>query len=149
MKPGQSTPCGAMPDSGTTLMMAPAEHIGAVLDSLCDAWHACAQEAAQNDQPKYMVTQQLMMNCDSWDDNDFAALPSLYFHMADSTGRKEVLEIPSSAYIMTVDADQLVSFLGNTSMAASAFYKRGGRHAAGEKLCIPAFGELNYQTKTN
>lgn len=41
MKPGQTTPCGAIPDSGTTAIMAPQEHIDLLLDGVCDQWERC------------------------------------------------------------------------------------------------------------
>merc|ERR1719235_2855244 len=43
MAEGQETPCGAIPDSGTTVIMAPKEHVAILLDSLCDQWPRCKQ----------------------------------------------------------------------------------------------------------
>lgn len=39
----QDTPCAAIPDSGTSLIMAPAEHIELLMESICEGWHRCAQ----------------------------------------------------------------------------------------------------------
>merc|ERR1719181_22110 len=43
MTDGQETPCGAIPDSGTTVIMAPKEHVSTLLDSICDQWPRCAK----------------------------------------------------------------------------------------------------------
>eukprot|EP00929_Paragymnodinium_shiwhaense_P013373 TRINITY_DN121235_c0_g1_i1.p1 TRINITY_DN121235_c0_g1~~TRINITY_DN121235_c0_g1_i1.p1 ORF type:complete len:704 (+),score=159.67 TRINITY_DN121235_c0_g1_i1:186-2297(+) len=41
LKQGQQTPCGAIPDSGTTAIMAPQDHVDMMLDALCDEWERC------------------------------------------------------------------------------------------------------------
>merc|ERR1719291_1383148 len=41
MVQGQKSPCGAIPDSGTTLMMGPAAHIEMLLDEICEQWPRC------------------------------------------------------------------------------------------------------------
>merc|ERR1719341_247418 len=38
---GQTTACGFIPDSGTTLIMAPAAHLEALYGLLCDQWPRC------------------------------------------------------------------------------------------------------------
>eukprot|EP00929_Paragymnodinium_shiwhaense_P054063 TRINITY_DN27098_c0_g1_i1.p1 TRINITY_DN27098_c0_g1~~TRINITY_DN27098_c0_g1_i1.p1 ORF type:complete len:474 (-),score=74.65 TRINITY_DN27098_c0_g1_i1:83-1504(-) len=145
MKKGQRSPCGAVPDSGTTLLMAPREHVAALLEALCDDWKPCSQAAARSrEQPKAMLVQQLLMDCASWQEG--SSPPSLYFHVADDEGKKAVVEVPSSAYVMTVDSSQLVEFLGNSSLAGFSFHTQ---IPGGQKICVPAFGELDYQTEVN
>lgn len=43
MDKNQKTACGAIPDSGTTLMMGPPEHILKLYATLCDQWSRCAK----------------------------------------------------------------------------------------------------------
>jgi len=38
MEPGQETPCGAIPDSGTTLISAPKQHLEDLTNGICDGW---------------------------------------------------------------------------------------------------------------
>merc|ERR1719223_240853 len=38
MQSGQSTPCGAIPDSGTTAIMAPEQSLETLFESICEAW---------------------------------------------------------------------------------------------------------------
>ena len=41
MKSAQETPCGVIPDSGTTLMMGPKDQVDALLAALCEGWPRC------------------------------------------------------------------------------------------------------------
>merc|ERR1719387_1209078 len=45
-KKGQDTACGAIPDSGTTLFMAPEEHIQMLFEEICDGWERCRTAAS-------------------------------------------------------------------------------------------------------
>jgi len=40
-KPDMQTACGLIPDSGTTLMMGPAEHVHSLYSDLCSRWERC------------------------------------------------------------------------------------------------------------
>lgn len=40
---GQETACGAIPDSGTTLLMMPREHLQKLNAAMCDAWPRCRE----------------------------------------------------------------------------------------------------------
>jgi hypothetical protein len=44
---GQLTACGAIIDSGTTEILAPAEHLDVLLDGICDNWERCSREIAK------------------------------------------------------------------------------------------------------
>lgn len=58
MKAGQTTPCAAIPDSGTTVMMAPQHHITSMFADLCTQWPRCMGKAElmQKDLEKKMKT---------------------------------------------------------------------------------------------
>jgi len=45
MHPGQTTPCAAIPDSGTTVMMAPPSHLISLFSDLCTRWPRCMEKA--------------------------------------------------------------------------------------------------------
>lgn len=42
MREGQKTPCGGIPDSGTTFLMGPQEHVDILMAGLCDGWSRCS-----------------------------------------------------------------------------------------------------------
>eukprot|EP00927_Polykrikos_kofoidii_P086592 TRINITY_DN9748_c0_g1_i1.p1 TRINITY_DN9748_c0_g1~~TRINITY_DN9748_c0_g1_i1.p1 ORF type:complete len:721 (-),score=123.26 TRINITY_DN9748_c0_g1_i1:34-2196(-) len=44
---GQDTACGAIPDSGTTVMTGPKDHIVALFQTLCDKWKRCTDAFAK------------------------------------------------------------------------------------------------------
>jgi len=39
--PAMTSPCGAIPDSGTTLILGPAAHISKLYEEICDGWERC------------------------------------------------------------------------------------------------------------
>merc|ERR1719265_1461021 len=41
MAKGQQTPCGAIPDSGTTAIMGPSDDIKLLKETICDQWELC------------------------------------------------------------------------------------------------------------
>jgi len=174
MVKGQASPCGAIPDSGTTLMMGPAEQISLLLDDICDRWPRCrsnftrlleAEEAASKVlQDGYGVTpfdmralnksdvlQLLLQDCDRWMTEEVGTdgMPDLHFHIRGSNSTRQALKIPPHAY--------LVEYVGDNA-AASAYKLLEGvgtiptdpRATRGaKKVCAPAFGVMDYDTRAN
>lgn len=173
MAPGQVTPCGAIPDSGTTLFMAPAEHIGTLLDDICDRWDRCATnytkfqaaaEQADRDMVRHYGTnpfnmkglkkadifQMLLMDCATWmtDAQGLDELPPLHFHVVGKNYSKQVLEIPSHSYIMEVSQDQVSNAIGLLQgVGRIPINTKAPTNAT--KICSPAFGVMDYPTKLN
>jgi len=149
LRPGQDSACGAIPDSGTTLMMGPAEHLVKLFDGLCDEWSWCRAEAAQTQQDKYKVFQELLFQCESWlaEENSLDGLPALHFHVAGAGSEVQVLTIPAASYILEVEQDKM-HYLKNSavSMLMAELPQRASQPS---KICFPAFGELNYVTERN
>mmetsp|Transcript_21963 Transcript_21963/g.51391 ORF Transcript_21963/g.51391 Transcript_21963/m.51391 type:complete len:602 (+) Transcript_21963:72-1877(+) len=57
---GQHTACGSIPDSGSTAIMAPFEHLSAILDAVCDNWPRCIEAAKKMPDPEQKPTQGTM-----------------------------------------------------------------------------------------
>lgn len=120
------TPCAAVPDSGTTLILAPAKHIQLLGEELCDAWPRCQQNhsklvragaaakkaAAQvyGFNPftipvpsKLSVMESLLQDCSSWLDESsggLAELPDIRFNIAGNGGTSNAeLKLPPRAYV--------------------------------------------------
>jgi len=174
MKTGQASPCGAIPDSGTTLMMGPAAHVEMLLSSICEQWPRCkanytklleAEDAA--DQifnstygvnpfsmhgvlNKSDIVQLLLQDCDKWMTNETGTdgLPDIHFHVHGTNGTMQALKIPASAYILEYAGDNVstaYSLLnGVGSIPADSEATRGAK-----KVCAPAFGAMDYNTKAN
>lgn len=130
---GQQSACGAIPDSGTTLIMAPKEHLSALFQEVCDSWDRCkrnytalvaaahaASHAAEehygldpfnikvSSDAKGQVFQYLLEDCDSWLDEGegLDELPPLAFHVAGSNGTTQALRLPGSAYVFAVQGKE-------------------------------------------
>eukprot|EP00927_Polykrikos_kofoidii_P016573 TRINITY_DN174_c0_g1_i1.p1 TRINITY_DN174_c0_g1~~TRINITY_DN174_c0_g1_i1.p1 ORF type:complete len:545 (-),score=78.58 TRINITY_DN174_c0_g1_i1:112-1746(-) len=161
----QDTPCGIIPDSGTTDILGPQEDVNEVLDAICDGWARCrsnftalvkARELAAaaaadaygfdpfgfNDTKKRDVLNLLLADCDSWilDGEGLRELPSLHFGVA-SVGneRKQNIELHGWSYVVEYSFNQT---------------ERSGLHKVAEqkvpkRMCQHAFGPMEYRTKSN
>eukprot|EP00932_Pfiesteria_piscicida_P013238 SRR837773.24758.p1 GENE.SRR837773.24758~~SRR837773.24758.p1 ORF type:complete len:384 (-),score=184.27 SRR837773.24758:43-1161(-) len=146
MKEGQETPCGAIPDSGTTLIMGPPEQLIELFLKVCDAWPKCANGNAEEKPLKRF--QSLLQDCENWLEKDsFSDLPVLKFHLEGAGGAKTTVDIHPDNYIMEYVVDEV---------------KYVKKHLAGVfdvvaevptgkqvKVCSPAFGTQNFNTVKN
>jgi len=150
MREGQMTPCGAIPDSGTTSIMAPKAHIEKLFESICDEWPRCSQEVEDTGMSKPSQFTQLLRDCGSWlDESDgLAELPSLQFHVTGSeSGQSETLELGAWAYVLeTVEEeyDLAARHLDDIVPEESA-----SRRSSKNRVCSPAFGVMEMPTQLN
>eukprot|EP00927_Polykrikos_kofoidii_P018013 TRINITY_DN18274_c0_g1_i1.p1 TRINITY_DN18274_c0_g1~~TRINITY_DN18274_c0_g1_i1.p1 ORF type:complete len:783 (-),score=120.24 TRINITY_DN18274_c0_g1_i1:199-2247(-) len=54
---GQRAACGAIPDSGTTVIMAPEKHIVELFEALCDGWSRCRDAVASQQAARSISSQ--------------------------------------------------------------------------------------------
>lgn len=156
LRRGQQTRCGLIPDSGTTLFMAPAAHIAKLVEALCEAWPRCKAAAAKEElMTKQQAFQDLLLNCEGSDwlvnGSGLDELPPFQLHVA-GIGEltKQALQINATSYIVMTSvrdmqfmkdaAPQLVGMASTTLPANLA----GRSH-----VCLPAFGEMDYVTAAN
>jgi hypothetical protein len=172
MTKDQRSPCGAIPDSGTTLLMGPKEHIGPLLEGICDGWERCRQNFTKLEEAETIATnammshygmnpfnmkggvsksdvlQLLLMDCDSWGEGGMDELPDLHFHIRGSNGSTQALKIPGHMYVMEVSGDEAESALklleGIGSIPADTSLAKSKK-----KVCTPMFGEMDYNTSSN
>jgi hypothetical protein len=173
MAEGQETPCGAIPDSGTTVIMAPKEHVAILLDSLCDQWPRCKQnytamvkaaEAAKQGATKMYtwdpfdimpaaksaVFQLLLFDCASWmtESEGLNELPPLKFHMSSGKGKNKTLALPGWAYVLESTRDDMEENKQIQGMEHDVvFLQNFTTHS--KKVCSPAFGAMDYNTQKN
>lgn len=130
MKAGQETPCGFIPDSGTTTIAMPQEHLKSVAAAICDSWDRCkhnytkfqeAKDAAGDaaakvyginpfDLPDYSkadVLSFVLSDCNGFGQDVadvMAELPDIKVVVSDAHSRKHVgLTIPAASYVFQVD----------------------------------------------
>merc|ERR1740117_2510036 len=69
-KPGAQTACGAIPDSGTTVIMAPKKHLTALFNQICQEWPRCKKAAAKAKGLKpgmeFKLFFKLLLDCHTW-----------------------------------------------------------------------------------
>lgn len=151
MKEGQTTPCGVIPDSGTTLLMGPEDHITKMFGALCDDWDRCKKAHSTghlNNVSKSHAFQKLLYDCDDWKtkDSGIGEVPSVFLNVGEK-GNQQKLELTSWSYIVETTQEQ---------------YKHHTRYLFGiipievpvptgkfKKVCVPSFGVQHYNTKQN
>jgi hypothetical protein len=173
MTKGQKSPCGAIPDSGTTTFMAPKGHLISLYDSLCDKWDRCkknytamvraAKEAHRvaekefNVDPfeihaasKATIFQQLVFDCKHWitKHTGLDELPPIHFHVRGAGGTKQTLKLEAWSYVLETHEKEFKYVYKNIP----GFGKIPvGKKFTGktQKVCSPAFSEMEYNTAKN
>lgn len=174
MTEGQESPCGAIPDSGTTLMMGPQAHLDALYEDLCDKWPMCShnhtamQEASKaadevivkeygwnpfKTKPltKAEILQNLVSDCARWlnDTNGLDdQLPPLHFHVAGSTGTTQTLTLTGYQYVfetLTKDMENVSKHVDGVGAVPVGVNYTGEEH----KVCELGFGAMEYPTTKN
>jgi len=165
MKSVQETPCGAIPDSGTTLITGPKAQLSVLFEGICDAWPRCkdnhtalekaakaASEAAAKEydgvdpfnfnvgkDSKELVLKLLLSDCDRWLDEGkgLQELPDLHFHVTGTQGTAQTLSLAGASYILETHVQQ-----GKVNL-------RREEAANVRKMCMLAFEQMEYPTLKN
>jgi len=149
MREGQMTPCGVIPDSGTTSIMAPKAHLEVLFASICDEWPRCSSEREETGMSKPSQFTQLLRDCGSWLDehNGLAELPSLHFHITGSeSGQSETLELGAWAYVLeTVEEEYDLA----ARHLADIVPQKSTSDRSSNRVCSPAFGVMDMATQLN
>mmetsp|Transcript_3282 Transcript_3282/g.6463 ORF Transcript_3282/g.6463 Transcript_3282/m.6463 type:complete len:577 (+) Transcript_3282:69-1799(+) len=163
LQPGQSTPCGAIPDSGTTVIMAPKAHLKKLFENMCDAWPRCKSASKGSNTPAHQVLQLLLFECDSWlsGENSSTAttgaaneslpgleeLPTLTLHVVGADGTPQTLSLDPVDYILETEEEDLNLVVKNLfGVLPVALPLATGQR---KKVCAPAFAVMEYNTKLN
>lgn len=173
MTSGQETPCGAIPDSGTTVLMGPESQVNSLLEAICENWERCRKNVTALERgiaaatgelskaygfnpfnmstiSKADVLQVLLVDCESWlgDGGSLDEMPPLHFHVAGSSGTQQSLKLPAHLYVLesTADTVQGLKFMSGGRIPMDTAAPSGAR--AG-RVCAPAFGVIDYNTKLN
>jgi len=129
MKQGMETPCGIIPDSGTTLLMGPEEQVLALEAGICSKWERC--QTYSKGMPSSNAFRQLLLRCGDWltEERGLLEIPSFFFHVKNGDGTPEAYELTAWAWVTeTIMRDEDDST------------KRG---------CTSAIGPMEYFTQKN
>lgn len=146
----QKTACGAIPDSGSTLLMGPRKHLEFLIADICDQWHRCRVAVSSGLQNKKMEAFMLLMNeCSEWGtaEHGLDELPPLKFFLAGANGKKHTVVLEGRDYIIeTLVQDMTEAQRGMVfGNPANANLGSGKKH----KTCMPAFGVAELNTIEN
>jgi len=147
----QQTPCGAIPDSGTTVLMGPMQQILSIFAGLCDQWPRCAAYNLNTEAMKANAFSSLLYQCDEWlvDDEGLSELPSFFVRLGGTGGvDQQSLELTPWSYIASVekpDYDKVTEKLGEVRPKDVDMFLKVGT----SKVCYPMFGVYDYPTSTN
>jgi len=145
----QKTACGAIPDSGTTLLMGPSEHIKKLYAAICDNWPRCKKSAEDAKEEKDRAFHEMLYSCESWmtDDKGVNEIPSIFLHLAGKEGKPQSIELSAWAYIVetTQDVYKVVTAKIFGAMPVMAAIDTGKK----KKICTASFGVQEYNTAEN
>jgi hypothetical protein len=173
MTKGQKTPCGVIPDSGTTAIMAPQDQLITLYESLCDGWDRCkknhsamekaakaAHEAAIKNYgsdpweiesvDKATIFQLLIQDCRAWltKEEGLDELPNIHFHVRGANNTKQTLSLAGWSYIIETQEKQFKyeykEIPGFGKLPVAKNYT-----GPAQKVCSPAFSTMDYDTKEN
>jgi hypothetical protein len=127
---GQESVCGAIPDSGTTVTMAPKTQLLQLYETTCDKWPRCKENhtkfseaidnasaafaahygfdalnlSAQKTGLKQLVFQLLLLDCESWMNDSHSLndeqLPELFFHLSGNNNTDKSISLKGWAYVL-------------------------------------------------
>jgi len=121
---GMSSPCGIIPDSGTTLITGPPQQVKTLETTICQEWARCRELG----NPSSTLFQDLLLNCSSWlsEGAGLAEIPSIFFHV-EAGGEVKAFELTSWAFV--------------TQSFDEAYPDKS--------FCFSGFGEMDYVTTDN
>jgi hypothetical protein len=170
---GQKSPCGAIPDSGTTAFMAPKDHLISLYESMCDGWDRCSKnysamvKAAEDAKKaavkafhvdpfhieaatKSLIFQQLIMDCQRWlpQGKGLEELPHIHFHVGGAHGTEQTLNLRGWSYIIETEEKEFKYIYKNIKGVGKI---PAGKNFTGrsQKVCSPAFSAMEYSTVQN
>jgi len=108
MKAGMDSPCGIIPDSGTTMIIGPKAQVESLEASLCDSWPRCQQLGSGDAKAKSAAFADLLEHCSEWLENSqgLDEMPSLFFHLRAKSGELSMFELSAWAYIVEAQTAQ-------------------------------------------
>jgi len=158
----QDTPCGAIPDSGTTAIMGPPLGILKIFANICDNWKRCVQmtkkvKTMKSINPllatrfKAIFFMRLLRSCQKV---DLKELPTISLQFTGSNeGETQIIKLEGWNYVMETTfqgynfaLEHLSEVLPNKERASLL---QTANDASLTKICTPAFGHMPMRTVKN
>ncbi|CAE7742087.1 PGA [Symbiodinium pilosum] len=171
-KKGRKTACGMIPDSGTTLILAPSRHLWELYSKLCDLWPRCSKAFAKDNSTSAQESEDpgigsvigdwIKNTLDKWGipqiTNPFNLDPATQLKLDKKQKLESLLADCASWAKDAADLDRemppifwhVAGVEGKTqtfSLPASTYVVATGYKD--NVMCMPFFGEMNYETRVN
>jgi len=129
IKQGMETPCGIIPDSGTTFLLGPKEQISSLEAGICSKWERC--QTHSRGMPSSLAFRLLLRQCGDWltEEKGLLEIPSFFFHVKSGDGKPEAFELTAWSWVT------------ETSIR--------GWDGSIKKACVPSFEKQDYFTQNN
>lgn len=144
----QATPCGAIPDSGTTAITGPKKDILELFGSICNHWPRCLEAAKKSDEPRANVFQVLLSKCESWLDSKdgLDELPAINFQLMGSGGSQKTVSLSGRNYVLQQAQNKTEVVREHIDVFPTPVERFSSEQ---EKACFAAFDEMDYSTNAN
>lgn len=99
MKQGMDSPCGIIPDSGTTQIRGPGEQVRALETSVCSKWERCRRDS--RGEPSSGAFRDLLRRCRHWltKEKGLLEIPSLFLYVKGGDGPPQPYELTAWAWV--------------------------------------------------
>jgi hypothetical protein len=143
---GMETACGGIPDSGTTLLMAPKSHIEPLFEDICDNWKRCRTVVDEGlGKVKAEVFQMLMSECAEWrEEEGLEELPPIYLHVAGEDGTTQSLRLDAASYIFET-VEEIVEEVTDSALGFALPVPTGKNRT----VCMPGISGHDMDTELN
>jgi len=153
---GTNTPCGMIPDSGTTQVLGPADQVSDLFAGLCAEWPRCQARAnASGTEPSSNVFNSLLLDCDDWltAEGGLDEVPSIFFDLTGANdGEHQTIELKPVSWIVAA----LLYDVQTRSVHASSLLQEHAKKASEQnatvlqrRVCIADIGTMVYPTTLN
>lgn len=100
---GWNSACNAVPDSGTTMMLGPREHIIKMFEQVCNEWPRCKKYVKEYQlEDKAQGFQRLVAECKDWMDEEDGVdeIPPIKLHLAGGDGKQQVFDLSPWSWVV-------------------------------------------------
>lgn len=152
MQDGQVSPCGAIPDSGTTLVLGPEDQVSELFEGICNEWKRCRErEGRLKSMSGADAFTQLITQCSEWltDDEGIAEIPSIFLALGTPPNLQQI-ELTAWSYIVTGDLGGLSEI--DQATPTSGVLDHGSQDQLAERIKVCQVGIQSskpYLTKKN
>lgn len=137
----QTSPCGAIPDSGTTLIVGPSDQIAMLFEGICEQWPRCQSASAAEPQTSASeLFKKLLQDCETWLSlpEGLDELPSLKLRLRGAGGAQQIVELSGWHYVFAVSTAGQEEFARSLFGGESfSYYSRSSDQKM--LVCLPAF----------